>query len=98
SSDRDIQSEWSARSARRWRRRSAPSEVSARRRHPGSPVGGRITAVDGVPVVDEVLGPTAPGRRLQELMPDPGSDRTGGDVAVAVTVAVRTFVLGSCGT
>src|SRR2546425_8308287 len=41
-----------------------------------------FTAVDGIPVVDEVLGPTAPGRRLQELVPDPGSGRTGGDVEV----------------
>ncbi len=27
-----------------------------------------LTAVDGIPVLDEVLGPSAPGRCLQELV------------------------------
>src|SRR5712691_7914511 len=41
-----------------------------------------VTAVDGIPVVDQVLRSSAPGRRLQELVPDPGGGRTGGDVEV----------------
>jgi hypothetical protein len=37
----------------------------------------KVAAVAGVPVVDEVPRPTAPGRRLQELAPDPGGGRAG---------------------
>jgi hypothetical protein len=52
--------------------------------HPGDPQTGQlvveVTAVDGIPVVEEVLRLPAPGRRLQELVPDPGGSRTGGDV------------------
>ncbi len=36
--------------------------------------------MDGIPVVDTVRGPPAPGRGLQELVPDPSRGRTGGDV------------------
>ena len=42
----------------------------------------KVTAVNGIPVVDEVLGLPAPGRRLQELPPDPSGSRAGGDVKV----------------
>ncbi len=41
-----------------------------------------VTAVNGIPVVDEVPWLPAPGRRLQELVPDPRGSRTGGDVEV----------------
>jgi len=38
-----------------------------------------LTAVDGIPVVDEVFRLAAPGRRLQELVPEPA-------VGLAVTL------------
>jgi hypothetical protein len=48
--------------------------------HPGDPQTGQpaveVAAVDGIPVVEEVLRLPAPGRRLQELVPDPGRGRT----------------------
>jgi hypothetical protein len=42
----------------------------------------KVPAIDSIPVVDEELWLPAPGRCLQELLPDPGSGRTGGDVEV----------------
>lgn len=42
----------------------------------------KVAAVRGVSVMDEVLRLPALGRRLQELVPNPGGSRTGGDVVV----------------
>lgn len=41
-----------------------------------------VSAINGISVVDEVFGVPIPGSRLQELVPDPRSGRTGGDVEV----------------
>jgi hypothetical protein len=42
----------------------------------------KVAAIDSIPVVDEEARLPAPRRCLQELLPDPGSGRTGGDVEV----------------
>src|SRR6266568_4870546 len=41
-----------------------------------------VTAIDGISIVDEVVRLPVPGRRLQELLPDPRRGGTGGDVDV----------------
>ena len=42
----------------------------------------KVPAIDSIPVVDEKPRLPAPGRCFQELLPDPGSGRTRGDVEV----------------
>src|SRR6266702_8845540 len=41
-----------------------------------------VTAISGISIVDEVVRLPVPGRRLQELLPDPRRGGTGGDVDV----------------
>ena len=40
----------------------------------------KVAAVNGIPVMDQVPRLPSPGRRLQELVPDPSRGRTRGDV------------------
>src|ERR1035437_3043620 len=46
--------------------------------HPGE-TGIDVAPVDGIAIVDEMSGLPTPGRRLQELAPDPGGGRARGD-------------------
>ena len=82
SGDRDIRSESSARSARRPSWRAAPVAGCARPRSPSWQLAMEVTAIDGISVMDQVFARPVPRRRFQELVPDPGSSRTGGDVEV----------------
>ena len=48
-----------------------------------------VASVDGIAIVDEVTGMPTPGRRLQQLSPDPRSRRARRDVGNGPTPGVR---------